>query len=259
MLKKLLSISALTAILAVPCYGQEGCVVYTDALVGTDSIALSVKSDTAAEAVIYGAAYDDEGLLVSQTNTSAALTAGVNEITFSKPTGGTRLKVMVWDSLQRPLGSTYVENISVDSSQGDGIIHLLGDSIDATGVSGVSVNGTILTIKSVGTYTIEGTLNDGQIVVSEDLGKKDEVTINLNGVNVTSSTSAPFNGAGGKLNIVLGEGTTNTFTDTSAYADYTSAKDPKGCVYSRRDLAVSGTGKLVVNGNVKMLLYAVPI
>ena len=133
----------------------------------------------------------------------------------------------------------------------DGIIHLLGNAIDASGVEGAEVNGTIVTITAVGDYIIEGTLNDGQIVVSDSLGKKDAVNITLQGVNVTCSNSAPFNGGGGKIGITLEDGTTNTFTDTSKYTGYTTSKDPKGCFYSRRDLDIGGSGTLVVNGNVK--------
>ena len=135
--------------------------------------------------------------------------------------------------------------------QGDGIIHLKNTEIDASGVDGVTVDGTTVTITSVGDYIIEGTLDDGQIVVSDDLGKKDTVNIELRGVNVTCSDSAPFNAGGGKIEITLADGTTNTFTDTSAYTSYTTSKDPKGCFYSKRDLDIGGAGTLRVNGNVK--------
>ena len=138
-----------------------------------------------------------------------------------------------------------------ENPQGDGIIHLKGTSIDATGVDGVEVDGTIVTITAVGDYIIEGTLDDGQIVVSDALGKKDAVNITLQGVDVTCSNSAPFNAAGGKIGVTLADGTTNTFTDSGKYTAYTTSKDPKGCFYARRDMDIGGSGTLVVNGNVK--------
>ena len=43
-------------------------------------------------------------------------------------------------------------------------IELVGDSIAFEG-EGATVNGNIVTITSAGTYSISGTLNDGQIIV----------------------------------------------------------------------------------------------
>ncbi len=134
---------------------------------------------------------------------------------------------------------------------GDGIIHLNGTSIDATGIDGVTVDGTIVTITAAGDYEIEGTLDDGQIVVSDDLKKTVEVNITLSGVDVTSSDGAPFNGGGATIAITLTDGTENIFTDTADYTNYTTSKAPKGCVYSKRDLDIGGSGTLTVNANVK--------
>ena len=105
-----------------------------------------------------------------------------------------------------------------------------GNEIYADGIDGVTVDGTTVTITAVGDYIIEGTLNDGQIVVSDALGKKEAVNITFDGVDVTCSDSAPFNAGGGKIGITLADGTINTFTDTSAYTNYTTEKDPKGTV-----------------------------
>ena len=157
--------------------------------------------------------------------------------------------IYIWNDDLKPLfGKTdYADN----RPENDGIIHLLGDKIYADGVEGAVVDGTAVTITAAGDYIIEGTLDDGQIVVSDALGKKDEVNIEFRGVNVTCSDSAPFNAGGGKIGITLADGTTNIFTDTSAYTNYTTSKDPKGCFYSRRDLDIGGAGTLKVNGNVK--------
>lgn len=154
--------------------------------------------------------------------------------------------IYIWDDKQMPLCNVYPTETT-----GDGIIHLKETEIDAAGITGVEVDGNIVTITAAGDYIIEGTLNDGQIVVSDSLGKKDAVNITLQGVNVTCSNSAPFNGGGGKIGITLAEGTINTFADSGKYTDYTTSKDPKGCFYSRRDLDIGGSGTLVINGNVK--------
>ena len=157
--------------------------------------------------------------------------------------------VYIWNDNQEPLfGKT---DYAGTAPANDGIIHLRGNKIYADGIEGAAVDGTTVTITKVGDYTIEGTLNDGQIVVSDALGKNDAVNIELRGVNVTCSNSAPFNAGGGKIEITLADGTTNTFTDTSEYTNYTTSKEPKGCFYSRRDLDIGGKGTLKVNGNVK--------
>ncbi len=118
---------------------------------------------------------------------------------------------------------------------GDGIIHLNGDSINADGVENVTVDGTTATITAAGEYTVEGTLADGQIIVNSAV-KTDEIIINLDGVNVTSSTGNAFDGLKGKVFLVP---TSNgsTFTSTSSGADTTA-------IYSKNDLTIKGDGTL---------------
>ncbi|MCH5184659.1 MAG: carbohydrate-binding domain-containing protein [Oscillospiraceae bacterium] len=140
---------------------------------------------------------------------------------------------------------------SIPEDKPEGVICLMGDHIDINGAENVTADGTVLTINAAGRYTLQGVLEDGQIVVSEDIKKSDEVTITLNGVAVTSSDSAPFNAANGKITLELAENTDNIFSDTNKYGGYTTKSEPKGCVYSKRDLDISGAGVLTVNGNVK--------
>ena len=136
-------------------------------------------------------------------------------------------------------------------SGGDGIIHLENTSIDAAGIADVTVDGTTLTINAAGTYTIEGTLDDGQIVVAVP-SSSDEVILNLNGVSVTNLTLAPFSATEGKVSLMLSG--TNTFTDTNAAVSDGTSRD-NGCITSKRDLTIkpqstaTETPSLVVNGN----------
>lgn len=117
---------------------------------------------------------------------------------------------------------------------GDGIIHLLGDSIDAKGIANVTVNGTTVTITAAGEYTIDGTLDDGQIIVNSS-AKTDLITINLDGVYVTSSTGNAFDGQKGKVTLV--PGSESTFVSGSSGADTTA-------IYSKNDLTIKGSGTL---------------
>lgn len=133
---------------------------------------------------------------------------------------------------------------SADSSGENGVIRLLGDRIDAEGIENVSVDGSAVTITAAGSYEIEGSLSDGQIIVSLP-SKSDKAEITLSGVDVTSSIGSPFCAALGKVDLILAENTQNVFTDPSVYTDETG----NACVYSKNDLTLKGPGSLVVNGN----------
>lgn len=118
---------------------------------------------------------------------------------------------------------------------GDGIIHLNETSINADGVENVTVDGTTATITAAGIYTVEGTLNDGQLIVNS-ASKDDEITINLNGVNVTSSAGNAFDGQKGKVTLVP-TAEASTFKSTSTGDDTTG-------IYSKHDLTIKGDGTL---------------
>ena len=64
-----------------------------------------------------------------------------------------------------------------------------GNSITVDG-EGVTIDGSTATITSAGTYRLNGTLADGQIIVNTE--DKDVVRLILNGANLSSSTSAPI-------------------------------------------------------------------
>lgn len=258
MLKKLLI--GVIPIIAVLClrgavFADGYDVAVNDVTANETGVTVMLTSVGGAEANVMAASYNNDGSLkAAAVKNNVILNPG--EVTTVELDNPEPEKIFVWDEQLRPLCDVYcvseAEPTSTPSNtQGDGIIYLLGDSINALGVENVTVDGTVVTINAAGTYIIEGSLTDGQIVVSDSLSKSDNVAITLNGVNVASSDSAPFNGAGGKIELTLADGTENTFTDTAKYTNYTSSKEPKGCVYSRRDLDIGGAGTLVVNANVK--------
>lgn len=134
------------------------------------------------------------------------------------------------------------------SPSSDGIIHLNGKSIDAGGIENVSAAGTTVTISAAGEYTIEGNLDDGQIIVDTP-DKSDEVTLHMNSVSVSSSSSAPFFGKNGKIKIVFSGD--NTFTDAAEYVYADGEDEPNACFFSKRDLTFTKncTGTLTVISN----------
>lgn len=115
----------------------------------------------------------------------------------------------------------------------------------------VRVEGSVVTLRDKGTYTLTGELIDGQIIV--DAGGKDEVTLILNGVRVANAAGPALTVENAKLTtLVLAEGTENALISGEAVEDVLSGgADPAqegGAIHARDDLRVEGTGSLFVGG-----------
>lgn len=123
-----------------------------------------------------------------------------------------------------------------------------GSSITING-SGATIDGNTITITQGGTYSLSGTLSDGQLIVNA--GDLDHVKLLLNGVNMTSSTSAPiYIMNADKTTLTLVDGTENIITDaTSYYYEDSSIDEPNAAIFSKDDLKINGTGNLIVNAN----------
>jgi len=127
----------------------------------------------------------------------------------------------------------------------DTSIALNGDSIAVDG-DGAEVAGNIVTITAAGTYSLSGTLADGQVVVDTEDGGL--VTLVLNGVDISSSTSAPvFVDNAETVTITLAQGTRNTLTDGATYV--TDEEEPNAALFSNADLTIDGSGSLTVTAN----------
>lgn len=114
---------------------------------------------------------------------------------------------------------------------------------------GASISGNKLIISKAGTYVVEGSLSDGQLVV--EAGDEDLVRIVLNGAHIHCENSAPiYIKNADKTVIILAEGTENSLSDGSAYNYDDEAEDePNGTIFSKDDLVINGTGSLHVEGN----------
>lgn len=151
------------------------------------------------------------------------------------------------------LGNSFsqTEDTSSDESQTTNIIDItLNNDAILCDSSNVSIDGSTLTITSGGSYSISGTLKDGQIVV--DCSDSDKVNIILNGVDVSCSSTSPIyiNNAD-KTIITLADSSDNTITDSrNAKTDDDTDKDISGsAIYSKDDLTINGNGNLTVTGN----------
>ncbi|WP_128660883.1 carbohydrate-binding domain-containing protein [Paenibacillus sp. 598K] len=120
-----------------------------------------------------------------------------------------------------------------------------GATIDG---DGATADGSTVTISSAGTYVLSGTLTDGQIVV--DSAGDGTVRLVLNGVSLSSSTSAPiYIKAADKAVISLQEGTENRVVDAETYVYADAATDePDAAIFSKDDLTINGSGSLYVHG-----------
>ncbi|MBN1696064.1 MAG: carbohydrate-binding domain-containing protein [Spirochaetales bacterium] len=150
-----------------------------------------------------------------------------------------------------PAGSVQTPEPTPGITQEPGaetLIQLNGSSITVNG-GGTVVNGRNVTITSGGTYTISGTLNDGRIIVDS----QDEllVTLNLNGINISSSVNSPLSIMNAEdTEIVLVENTQNYITDPSNYVfDNPDDDEPNAALFSKDDLTISGDGSLTVDAN----------
>ena len=128
-------------------------------------------------------------------------------------------------------------------------ITLLGDSIE-TSSSTVKIENSTATITVPGTYTITGTLNDGQIIVDVDktLYPEGAVELSLEGTDISCSDNSPLYIAsiGDECTISVKKNTENVISDGT---DYTNADEDSGAVYSKDDIKFKGKGSLTVNGN----------
>lgn len=122
----------------------------------------------------------------------------------------------------------------------------LGETIAVDG-SGATVDNNKVTITSAGTYSINGTLQDGQIIV--DSADAENVYLVLNNVNLTCTNSAPlYVKAAKNAIIVLPNGTDNTITDGENYVyEDTTTDEPNAAIFSKDDLTIKGEGSLTVN------------
>lgn len=102
-----------------------------------------------------------------------------------------------------------------------------------------------LQIKKGGVYYLEGTIDDGQIYIDT----KDSVKLVLSNVNITNKTGpAIMIENANQVYIELTSDSVNYLTDGEDYVVDESG-EPDGTIFSKDDLILDGTGKLVINAN----------
>lgn len=123
-------------------------------------------------------------------------------------------------------------------------ITLSGDGASSDS-DAVQIDGSTVTITDEGTYLLSGTLHDGQIIVNAE--DTDKVQLVLNGVNITSSTSAAIYVAqADKVFVTTASGSENTLTNGGEYIAI-DENNIDAVIFSKSDLTVNGEGALTID------------
>lgn len=124
------------------------------------------------------------------------------------------------------------------------IIKLNGESAQCDS-NAVQIVGNIITIKDEGTYILSGDLNGGMIIVEAD--DTDKLQIVLNGVNITSETSAAiYVKTADKVFVTTTASSNNLLTNGGSYVAI-DENNIDSVIFSKSDLTLNGAGSLVIN------------
>ena len=122
---------------------------------------------------------------------------------------------------------------------------LLIDAQSSSSCSSVIFSGSTVTIVDAGSYTLTGSLSDGQICV--DTAKENRVRLILDGVSITSSGSAAiYVRSADKVVISLKDSTASTLDNGGSFVQ-TDENNIDAVIFSKDDLTIKGTGALTIN------------
>lgn len=145
-----------------------------------------------------------------------------------------------------------VSGTSADSAENGISIRFSNAGITAANDSGLSIDGTYLTITAAGTYLLSGSCEDGSVKVQK--GTTD-VALVLDGLTLSSQTTAPLICAKSTgVTIEAAAGTVNTLSDTEANNDGSNDSNTENAVIKCKDgsqVVLCGTGELILQANGK--------
>lgn len=129
----------------------------------------------------------------------------------------------------------------------DEVLVSLAHTTITTDTTRATVSGSTVTITSPGTYRVQGTLDDGRILV-DTTGL---VRLILDGADVRCSTQSPLAVLGAdKTIVVLAANTDNALTDGASYTFAEGEDEPNAALFSKDDLTVYGLGgTLTIHAN----------
>lgn len=205
--------------------------------------AASLASTTAGCIPLTGGRSSASETKVSEELTTRDTTAAAAEtVTANIPEPVSSLS----DTLPTPEELFTTKDISPPLVENDAEINLMGSKAEVEG-TGVTIEGSTVTITSEGIYSISGELTNGQIIID---APEASVHLKLNNVNITSGTSAPLliNDAK-KTYITLGYNSVNSLTDGRSDTIPEAEDVPDAALFSRDSLTINGGGTLNISGN----------
>lgn len=121
----------------------------------------------------------------------------------------------------------------------------LRDNASTTDSANVAIDTNIITIQKEGTYIIDGSMENGMVIV--DVDKTEKVQLVLNGVSIKSDTCAPiYVKKADKVFITLADGTQNTLTNGGSF-EAIDDNNIDAVIFSKDDLTLNGTGSLTIS------------
>lgn len=181
--------------------------------------------------------------LVALLALSACGTAGTDESTSSSQSAQTETSQSTSTAstsdmfTDRDLEIGYDEQTSVQ-------ITLTGDGASCDS-DAVQISGSTVTITDEGTYVLSGTLENGMIIVSAQ--DTDKVQLVLNGVEITSETSAAVCVLeADKVFVTTVAGTDNVLANGGEYVAI-DENNIDAVIFSKSDLTLNGAGTLTID------------
>ena len=142
------------------------------------------------------------------------------------------------------------ESVSIDVTETPEIPSIIveeGDFVLSTEDGSFTQEENIYTITAAGTYSAEGILEDGQIVIN---AKDAEVVLELNGATISSTFDSPIKALKAeKLEISAKKNTENGIYDNRDTKVVDDENLGEGAINAKCDLKLKGAGVLVVEGN----------
>lgn len=175
----------------------------------------------------------------TQSPEETAATDNVNAVAISTDTSATTIA----EAMEANHAYWSVDR-EVEAAQENVPITLNGTTVAADSTTGITVDGSTLTVTEAGTYTLSGTW-EGQVVV--DAGDEAQITLVLSGVGIANEAGpAVWLKSANGVRLELAAGTTNALSDADSYAEDAEAD---AALFSQVDLQIDGEGTLSVTGN----------
>jgi len=135
-------------------------------------------------------------------------------------------------------------DVRTEYDESDSVLIQLNGTSAAASSNSVKISGTTVTITEEATYIISGILDDGMIIVNATDTAKLQIV--LNGVDITSKTSAPlYILEADKVFLTLADGTENILSNGGTFTAI-DENNIDAAIFSKQDLTLNGSGSLTI-------------